>query len=356
MYLETKPDYQQCMARIEAWFNHEIIDRVPIRFHRHNAEYDDSLLSKQHATLKDRWYDAEFQVQSHIRSIEGMRFNAETFPVFMPNVGPDMFAACHGVNLIFGDVTSWSEHYINSPEDIVKIKYTRQNEYFAKIEELTKLALEMSNHRYWVGYTDLHPGMDCAAAFRGPENLCMDMIMDPNFVHSLMDKSAEHFLDVYNYFDDMLKTHNQPSVTWMNIPVANGRMHIPSNDFSSMISPDMFEEFALATLQHEVKTMTHNVFHVDGLGVANHTDMILSVPNVECIQWVQGVADDYPIMQHIPYIKHVQSQNASIIVDLDKSDLDKFMAEVSPKGIFLWIATDNEEQEIAILKKLMKWK
>ena len=38
--LETKPDFDICVKRIEAWFNQEIIDRVPIRFHRHNAEYD----------------------------------------------------------------------------------------------------------------------------------------------------------------------------------------------------------------------------------------------------------------------------------------------------------------------------
>jgi hypothetical protein len=39
-YLETKPDYEKCVERIEAWFQGEILDRVPIRFHRHNAEYD----------------------------------------------------------------------------------------------------------------------------------------------------------------------------------------------------------------------------------------------------------------------------------------------------------------------------
>ncbi|MFI3321488.1 MAG: hypothetical protein R3Y50_03075 [Rikenellaceae bacterium] len=356
MYIETKPDYEKCLDRIEAWFKHEIIDRVPIRFHRHNAEYDNMLSNKVYPTLKEKWYDSEFQISSFLKSMKGMRYNGETFPVFMPNVGPDMFAACHGVELTFGEVTSWSEHFIHSSDDLSKIHFSKNSEYFQKIEEMTKMALEMSNHRFWTGYTDLHPGMDCAAAFRGPEPLCMDMIMEPELVKTLMKKSSEHFLEVYDHFDTMLKAHNQPSVTWMNIPIANGRMHIPSNDFSSMISPEMFEEFALPTLIEEVKTMTHNVFHVDGLGVANHTDTILSVEGIECVQWVQGMADLYPIMQHIPYIKHVQSLGASIIVDLDKSDLDRFMAEVNPKGIFLWIATENEEEELAILKKLMKWK
>ena len=101
--------------------------------------------------------------------------------------------------------------------------------------------------------------------------------------------------------------------------------------------------------------MTHNVFHVDGKGVANHTDTILST-GIRCIQWVQGMADDYPVMQHIPYIKYLQSKGASVIVDLDLADLDAFMREINPKGIFLWIATSGKEQEETILKRLLKWK
>jgi uroporphyrinogen-III decarboxylase len=356
IFLESKPDFTACLNRIEAWFNQEIIDRVPIRFHRHNAEYDRMIGKSKHQSLYDRWMDAEYQIQSFIDSINNFRFNGETFPVYMPNLGPNIYAAVHGTDMEFGETTSWCEPIINSKEDISKLKFSRQNKYYQQILKMTNLALEMADNRFWVGYTDLHPGMDCAAAWRGSENLCFDMVMDPEMVKLLLKKSTEHFLDFYDEFDTLLKKNAQPSVTWMNIPVENGRMHIPSNDFSFMISPEMFDEYALPILQEEVKTMSHNVFHVDGKGVANHINSILSVPEVRAIQWVQGMADDYPIMQHIPFIKHVQSKGASIIVDLDKSDLEQFMDTVSPRGIFLWIATENEEEENAILKKLLKWK
>lgn len=355
-FLETKPDYEQCLARIESWFHQEIIDRVPIRFHRHNAEYDKLINNCNHKTLKERWMDAEFQLTTYIESLDGYRFNAETFPVYMPNLGPNIYAAFHGAELIFEDTTSWCDPVINSVDDIVNIKFSKSNEYYKKIFEMTRLALDMRENRFWVGYTDLHPGMDCVAAWRGTENLCFDMVMNPEFVQILLKKSLEHFLDVYDEFDSLLKSKNNPSVTWMNIPVVLGRMHIPSNDFSFMISPDMFEGFALPVLKEEVQTMTHNVFHVDGKGVANHIDSILNVEGINAIQWVQGMADDYPIMQHLPFIKKVQEKGASIIVDLDKQDLEKFMSEVSPKGIFLWIATENEDEEHAILKKVLKWK
>ena len=92
----------------------------------------------------------------------------------------------------------------------------------------------------------------------------------------------------------------------MGIP-SFGKMHIPSCDFGAMISPRYFKQFALPALLAEVQHMTHNIFHVDGKGVARHLDAILHLPNVQAIQWVQGMGDDLPIMQWVTLIKRDSS-------------------------------------------------
>ena len=352
--LTTKKDYLQCQQRVEAWFQGEILDRIPIRFHRHNAEYE-VILNSNHATLKDRWFDAEFQVDCFINSLKDMRFHAETFPIFCPNLGPNVYAAFHGGELQFEDTTSWYHEYINDYAlDVPKIQFSKENVYYTKILELTQVALEKNNGQYLVGYTDLHPGMDCALAWRGVNNLCMDLIIDPENAQKLFDLSIVHFLQVYDEYDSILKKYNMPSCNWINLPV-DGRLHIPSADFSFMISPEDYIQYGLPILQWEVKTMTHNIYHVDGKGVANHIDAILSVPEIQCIQWVQGIGDDYPIMQHLDFIRYIQSKNKGIIVDLSKDDLDEFMERMSPKNIFLWIATQTEEEEINIIRKVKEW-
>ena len=38
--LESKPDFEMSMKRINAWYEGEMVDRVPVRFSSHNAEYD----------------------------------------------------------------------------------------------------------------------------------------------------------------------------------------------------------------------------------------------------------------------------------------------------------------------------
>jgi hypothetical protein len=140
----------------------------------------------------------------------------------------------------------------------------------------------------------------------------------------------------------------------MGIP-SFGKMHIPSCDFSSMISTRFFVEFSLPVLQRETKHTTHNIYHVDGPGVARHLDVIMAEPGVHAIQWVQGVGDDLPIMQWLPLIKKIQAKKP-VIVDLQRDELEPFIEQMKPEGLFLWIAVESEEEEKAILKRLEQWK
>ena len=38
--LATKPDYARCLERIEAWWNQAVVDRPPVRFYKHNAQFE----------------------------------------------------------------------------------------------------------------------------------------------------------------------------------------------------------------------------------------------------------------------------------------------------------------------------
>lgn len=355
--IEGMPDFDMSMRRVYAWFENEIIDRPPVRFQAHNAFlYRGADLGAMSAEQRKKWwFDTDLQLENYLLSIANRRFHGETFPVFWPNLGPDVYAAFYGAELIYGDVTSWSIPLVRTWDEIDRVQLNLQGEYFLKLEEMTRAALEVCKGKSLVGYTDLHPSLDCVAAWRDPQQLCFDMLEEPDMVKVLTEKAIADFHFIYDHFDRMLKAGGQPSVTWMGIPTFE-RMHVPSSDFSNLISPAMYREFGLPLLQREVVPMSHNVFHVDGKRVARHLDAILSVPQVHAIQWVQGVGDDQPIMQWVPQIKELQARGLPVIVDLTKYELDDFMEVMSPKGMFLWIATESEDEEITLLKHISKWK
>lgn len=351
----AKDNLNEAMNRIYAWYECEVIDRPPIKFSAHNAQYN--VESTQHYTpeqWKQRWFDTETVVEKFVRSIENKQFLAETFPVYWPNIGPDVYASFYGCELEYDEVTSWSHPIIKTWDDIEKIRLDMNNEYFIKINELTDYALKRSEGQFLVGYTDLHPGIDCVLAWRGMEQLCYDMIEAPNKVKEMLNLASKDFVKLFNFFDDKLKKNGQLSVTWMEIP-SFGKCHIPSADFAAVMSPTQFNEFVLPVIQNEVNHTNHNIFHLDGKGVARHIDAILNVPEIQAIQWVQGVGDDAPIMQWLPLIKKIQDKSKAVMVGLKKEELEEFIGQMSPEGLFLWIAEDNPNQQQQIIDRLKKW-
>ncbi len=353
--LETKPNFEKAIERIYAWYENEITDRAPIRFSSHNEQNEKKLNNVfKYASFKDRWFDAEYQVDNYLKSVKGKKFLAETFPVFFPNLGPEVYSAFYGGILQFQDVTSYYKPYIHDWSETDKLWLDFNNEYWQKLEELTDLACERCKGKSLVGYTDLHPGLDCAAAWRDPAQFCMDLLMYPEEAKKLINFSTKDFHKIFNFWDEKLKNHGQLSVTWIGIPSFE-KFHIPGADFSSMISTEMFTEFGMPILENEVKGIEHVVFHLDGKGVAKHIDQILTVPEIRAIQWVQGVGYDEPIMQWVPFIKKLQNAGKGVMVDLKPKELEPFMNSVNPKGIFLCISADETIQP-DILKKIEHWR
>ena len=353
--LENKPDFNAAMQRIDAWFAHRMIDRPPVRFSQHNATFadTDTLRDRTWPDLKSRWFDAEFQVDHFLQSIRGRTFYGETFPVFCPNLGPNVYAAFHGADLEFGEVTSWIKHCIHDWQDMPRLKFSRDNVYCQKIEDLTQVALQKCPGKFLVGYTDLHGSLDCAADWRDPQLLCLDLIDCPENVRSLVRLANQNFLPIFDHYDAILKQHSQPSVTWIGIP-SWGKFHVSSCDFTSMVSTEVFDEFYLPSLRHEVAHMTHNVFHLDGKGMLRHLDRLLAMPEIHAIQWVHGVGNDAPILQWLPVIRKIQAAGKGVMVDLQLDELEPFIVATRPEGLYLCIAAPETLQP-EILKRLEKW-
>jgi hypothetical protein len=352
--LQGKPDFDEAMKRIDAWYHQAIIDRPPIRFFAHNAFADTrTFVGRTWPDLKSRWFDAEYQVDLFAASVAGRRFHAETFPIFWPNLGPEISAAFFGSELEYAETTSYAIANVTTWDDVDRLQFSYDNLYFRKIEEMTQLALEKCDGLFMVGYTDLHGALDTAASWRTPQQLCIDLLSDPEQVRRMTNLATSRFQEVYDHFDAMLKARRQLSVTWMGIP-SFGKMHIPSCDFAALISPKMFEEFGLPLLREEVKPMTHNIFHLDGRGVLKHLDLILSVPEIQAIQWVQGMGGDLPIMQWVPLLKRLQAVGKSVVVDLQLSELEDFIAAMDPEGVFLCMAVE-EDQQLDVIARIATW-
>jgi len=351
---QYKPDFDMCLARIYAWYEQRIIDRPPVRFHHHNIEYEKKRTVKgSWKTAEERWLDVDFQVQTFIDSLETTKFFGETFPVYWPNLSSLAYNLFLGQPAVFDDVTAWTHPCIDDLEDLPTLKVQWDGKYFKAVEAMTQRALELAEGKFMVGYTEMYPGIDCIAMLRGIEKLCLDLILQPEPFKHLIDLVFEEFPQVYNHFDRILKEHNQLSATWINLPSFE-TFNVLACDFATHISPEHFEEFCMPIIRKEAKLFKHNVYHLDGPGVARHIDAILTLPNLQAINWVQGYGDNEPIMQWLPLIKKIQEAGKSVIVLLKMHELDEFMKKVDPTGIMLLLLAEPSEQN-DILERVSQW-
>ena len=352
--LRSKPDFAECLARIEAWYGQKRLDRPPVRFHHHNVEYErHRSVTGPWKSTKERWMDVEFQVRTFVDSLKGNEFLGETFPVYWPNLSAVVYNLFLGQEPEFDDVTAWTHPCVQDLDSLPPLKVQWDQPPFRTIEAMTHRALELAEEEFLVGYTDMYAGIDCVAGLRGSERLCLDLMLSPDGVRRLIDRAFSEYEDVYRHFDRILKQHGQLSVTWMNLP-SRQTFNVLACDFAVNISPRHFEEFCMPVLRREAGLFVHNVFHVDGPGVAHNLDAMLTLPNLAAIQWAQGPGRNQPILQWVPMVRKIQGAGKSVIVDLQLDELEEFMKQVDPTGIMLWIPAEPKDQR-AVLDRVRRW-
>ena len=352
--MKYKPDFNECIARIYAWYEQKIIDRPPVRFHHHNIEYERArTIEGSWDSVEARWLDVDFQLKTYMDSLEETELLGETFPIYWPNLSAVVYNMFLGQKVDFDDATAWTRECVDDMNNIPDIKFQWDGIYCKTIEEMTQKAIERAEGKFMVGYTDMYAGIDCAAGLRGTEHLCMDLIMNPDGVNKLIDMGFVDYFKAYDHFDKILKDNGHLSATWMNLPSFE-KANVLAADFAVNISTDHFDEFCMPVLRREAEHFTHNAFHLDSPGVAKNIDSILTLPNLPVIQWVQGYGDDTPIMQWLPLIEKIQAAGKSVIVDLQLDELDEFMKKADPTGIMLWIPADPKDQQ-GVLDKVNNW-
>ena len=58
------------MARVYAWYEQKLIDRVLVRFHHHNMRYESRrVVAGAWESTEARWFDVEFQVKTFLDSL-----------------------------------------------------------------------------------------------------------------------------------------------------------------------------------------------------------------------------------------------------------------------------------------------
>lgn len=307
------------------------------------------------------WTDVDYYIAATEDQLARTHYAGDALPVCHPWLGPDQFAAWLGADMTIKpkEFTSWVKPFVDNWSKFPEFKIERNNKWWKLYFELLRRCAEAGKGKWITAYPDLHTGIDGLSAIRGPEKLMMDMIAEPDTVHRAMGQMTELWKYVVDTVSDIVLPTGQGTSNWTMGYSSKRFVCIGQNDFSCMISPQMFEDFFWQDNIECCAHVDHVIYHLDGPDAARHLPKILELENLNCVQWIQGAGNPHP-SQWLDLLKQVQDAGKSVQVmyglghgdnaDLSK-ELDALCNGLDKNGLFFWATTDSTEKADALIEQ-----
>ncbi len=330
LQFKYKPDFDEALRHWRAFWEQEVLDRPCLKIVVPPSGKDLQPLSG----VQNPHGDLASYVRQFDEWAANAYFAADAVPFFVPNFGPDVFSAFFGAELRFATdhSTSWVVPFVTD-WDNVEEAFSRPRGYWwnAALDFVIK-AREIGRGKFGVGIFDLHSNLDCLAAVRGPEQLCIDLFDCPDTVEQVLSWVRRAYPLVFEALYEASGQKETGCTTWLPMYYP-GKFAVVQCDFICMIGPEHFRRFVLPALEEEAAYLGHCCFHLDGPEALVHLDDILSIPAIQAIQWVPG-AGNAPLIEWIDLLKRIQEAGKSVYVGCTAEELPIFHKELAPDRVF----------------------
>ncbi|MBN2287732.1 MAG: hypothetical protein JXQ83_00270 [Candidatus Glassbacteria bacterium] len=352
-----KDDWDQARERMGAWWAGELLDRAVLQATaprkgspgRHAWDW---LNSFRH---RDRPEMARQEFEEYCRNTY---FGAESFPNLWVNLGPGILAAYLGCTPRADDNTIWFSPPAGelSWEEVLALELDPEDYWWKKTRELTELAVQWADNRFFAGITDLNSVHDVLCHLLGTQRLLFDLIDHPDEFKQACSLVNRLWLFCYDELTSILQSGMEGSSNWMSIwfPGRGGDVQC---DFSAMISPRMFEEFVLPYLQEQCRRLDHTIYHMDGPGQIPHLELLLDIPELDGIQWIPG-AGNSPVgsPEWFPMYRRIQQRGKLLVLQgMEKQDVEGVLEGISSRGLLIGTECASEKEARELIVKCGAW-
>ena len=348
MIIKYKENWEENKKRMDAFWNKEYIDRCCLAIKLYNKSTEPLVLPKSDYTLEERRTDADYVFRTSEHWMKSTIHLAEALPALMPGFGVAAHSCYFGSKQIHAPDTIWFEPVIHEP-DIDKLVYNEK-----AVETHRKMTADLSeraNGLFMVGGNDNCGIIDALSNLRGNAALLIDLIENPEFVEAARDKITDVWKKTQKMFYDITKEGNDggSSHAWMHTwsRGIHGQLQC---DFSVMISPQHYERFVLPELEECTAFYDNSTYHFDGQEQIRHLDILLSVKNLDNIQWTH-VAGQPKMSNFIEVFQKIQKAGKGLVLAPDPDEIPFLLKNLSHKALMIVVSGINDIDEANDLMK-----
>jgi 5-methyltetrahydrofolate--homocysteine methyltransferase len=358
MNLLYKPDWEQAKERMLAWWEGEIVGRCAMAVTAKKSVENDYAPPRLPDKVEDRWLDFTYLHESNEYRMRHTFYGGESFPVWNAGYpGWDSIQTHIGTPINLAEETGWHSPVINkgsltdyAPEDFI-IK--DENKWWEFSKRLHKFAVSEAAGKSIPGLQDLGGSGDTLAALRGSENLLIDLCECPEHVKAFDVHLMDEWIKAYDILYGITREGAEGSTSWLNLWRPDKYYPI-QNDFSYMISPAMFNEIFIPTIEKQTNFLDKTLYHLDGPGAFAHIYALCELPRLHAIQFLPGAGNPSPLY-YMDSLKYIQSKGKNLHISIAPDEVETAIQTLSIKGLFIDTWCDTEEDAVYLLNMAEKW-
>jgi hypothetical protein len=346
--MRYKEDWELAQNRMLAWWQREIVDRPCIQVHapragmeaqRHEAGTPPAGMS-----LEQWWTDVGFIVERTAKAIASTYYGGEAFPLFNPNLGPDLFAASLGAKMRLQDYhTNWVEPFVDDWATALPLHLDEEGRWYRLQLELLRAGQDAGRGSWLTGLPDIHAGGDAYSAIRGRRRACLDLYDEPESVHRAMDDINAAMRRAYDAYLAIVEPERFGSSSGWLPAWTSGKANALQCDFIGLISPPMMREFILDGIVAEARCLDRGIFHLDGPSAIPQLETLLAVPEIHAIQWVYGAGNE-PASRWVPFMRRIQAGGKGVWIDATPAEVPVLLEYLDPRGLMIHTGTATEQE------------
>ncbi len=350
-----KPDFEDIIPRMEAWWRGELLDRACVAVWAPSGKPQREVSAP--ATPFARRSDPDYLLDAAEASMEATYFAGEAIPVFQPDLGPDAFAACLGAPMEYTEHTTWAKEIIADWNDPPSFEIDPEAFAWKWHHDIYRIAAERAAGRYLLAAPDCHSGGDALLAMRGGSNLCLDIYDHPEAIRSAMSQLEKSVVEFHEEWWPLIEATGQRGHTnsWLKT-WSPGRSNAIQLDLLAVISPGQFREFFRHELEVQMEVLDNTIYHLDGPDAVAHVPALHELfghtpdrssdkgrGSVIPIQWVPG-AGALPMTKWVPFLKELQGAGANVHLWCEPSEVETLLRELSSRGLFIATSAGSVEE------------
>ncbi|MCS7180642.1 MAG: hypothetical protein NZ891_04745, partial [bacterium] len=173
--------------------------------------------------------------------------------------------------------------------------------------------VEKYDGEFLISMPDLGDALTCFSLLRGVENLLIDILENSKIILEKIDEFVNAWIKAHEFFHVIYSKKLPGDTSWLLW--AEGKTYVCQCDFSTMISPRLFEKFVVYELERLKNYLEYIPWHLDGPDEIKHLDILLSLPYIKAIQIVPGAGKPPCVSQlWIPIIEKILKKDKNVII------------------------------------------